>query len=275
MLATNIYTPQLTRIERIEQETLDTTTYFLSATEIPWRKDYKPGQFVELSAFGVGEAPFCLCQSPTRSDFIEVTIRKTGSLTNHLATYGMGDIVGLRGPFGNHFPFEAAKGKNLLFVGGGIGLPPLRSFINYALDHRSDYGDIYVLYGARTPSDRVYKKELAEWSKSKDLTLMQTVDKGDDTWTGPVGVVTELLRGMKIDPTKTVALSCGPPIMLRFVVAELRALKFADRDIITTLERYMKCGIGKCGHCCVGQHYICVDGPVYNYEDISYLPEVP
>ena len=275
MSANSLYMPSLSRIERIERETPDTSTYFLGAEGISWRSDYRPGQFVELSVFGIGEAPLCLSQSPTRSAFLEVTVRKTGSVTNRLHAYELGDVVGLRGPFGNWFPVESARGKDLIFVGGGIGLPPLRSLINYVLDHRGDYGKVHVLYGARTPADRVYKNELAAWSKSDQLALIETVDQADESWKGNVGVVTKLLRGMDVDPSRSMAFTCGPPIMLKFVVAELIALKLAEKDIVTTLERYMKCGVGKCGHCCVGHHYICVDGPVYNYEQIRYLPEKP
>jgi len=273
MQADNLYMPRLTPIERIEQETPDTSTFFLSAQGIDWRTSYKPGQFAELSVFGVGEAPFCLCQSATRSDSIELTIRKTGSLTDKLHTYKVGDVVGLRGPFGNWFPYEETKGKNLVFVGGGIGLPPLRSFINYVLDNRRDYRDVHVLYGARTPADLVYKNELALWEKSDAVQLAVTVDSGDKTWTGRVGLVTELVKPLKVDPGSTMAFTCGPPVMLKYVVAELQKLGLPDQNIVTTLERYMKCGVGKCGHCCVGHHYICVDGPVYSFEKIRYLPE--
>ena len=275
MSASSLYRPHLSTIVQIEQETPDTQTFFLSANGLGWQRDYQPGQFVELSVFGVGEAPFCIAQSPTRSEFIEVTVRRTGSVTNRLHTYQPGDVVGLRGPFGNCFPFDRAKGKDLIFVGGGIGLPPLRSLINFVLDHRGDYREVHVLYGARTPADRVYKKELAAWSRSDKLSLVETVDRADETWTGHVGVVTKLLKGMSVDTSSTVAFTCGPPVMLTFVVAELVGLGIPSRNIVTTLERYMKCGVGKCGHCCVGQHYICVDGPVYNYDQIQRLPEVP
>jgi sulfhydrogenase subunit gamma (sulfur reductase) len=275
MSARSVYRPHLSEVARIEQETPDTQTYFLAADGIDWRGAYQPGQFVELSVFGVGEAPFCLAQSPTRSEFIEVTIRRTGAVTDRLHTYRPGDVVGLRGPFGNWFPFERARGRNLLFVGGGIGLPPLRSLINYVLDRRADYGDVAVLYGARTPADRVYKRELAEWSRSPALTLIETVDRADDTWTGRVGVVTTLLKEMTVDPAATLAFTCGPPVMLKFVMAELIGLGLPPSNIITTLERYMKCGVGKCGHCAVGHHYICVDGPVYNFDQITRLPEAP
>jgi NAD(P)H-flavin reductase len=196
-------------------------------------------------------------------------------LTNALHDFREGDVLGLRGPLGNCFPFERAKGKDLVFVGGGIGLPPLRSLINYVLDHREDYGRVHVLYGARTPGDRVYKTELAQWAKSDALTLAETVDRPAEGWTGHVGVVTELVRELKVKPESTMAFSCGPPIMLKYVVAELRALGLANKDIVTTLERYMKCGVGKCGHCCVGHHYVCADGPVYNYDQIRVLPETP
>ena len=275
MSASSLYRPHLSTIVQIEQETPDTQTFFLSANGLGWQRDYQPGQFVELSVFGVGEAPFCIAQSPTRSEFIEVTVRRTGSVTNRLHTYQPGDVVGLRGPFGNCFPFDRAKGKDLIFVGGGIGLPPLRSLINFVLDHRDDYREVHVLYGARTPADRVYKKELAAWSRSDKLSLVETVDRADETWTGHVGVVTKLLKGMSVDTSSTVAFTCGPPVMLTFVVAELVGLGIPSRNIVTTLERYMKCGVGKCGHCCVGHHYICVDGPVYNLGQIERLPEAP
>jgi sulfhydrogenase subunit gamma (sulfur reductase) len=275
MSASSLYRPHLSTIVQIEQETPDTQTFFLSADGLGWQRDYQPGQFVELSVFGVGEAPFCLAQSPTRSEFIEVTIRRTGSVTNRLHTYQPGDVVGLRGPFGNYFPFERARGKDLVFVGGGIGLPPLRSLINFVLDHREDYGKVHVLYGARTPADRVYKKELAAWSRSDKLSLVETVDRPDETWTGHVGVVTRLLKAMTVDGASTIAFTCGPPVMLTYVVVELFGLGLPARNIVTTLERYMKCGVGKCGHCCVGQHYICMDGPVYNFDQISRLSETP
>jgi NAD(P)H-flavin reductase len=275
MSASSLYRPHLSTIVQIEQETPDTQTFFLSVDGLGWQRSYQPGQFVELSVFGVGEAPFCLAQSPTRSEFIEVTVRRTGSVTNRLHTYQPGDVVGLRGPFGNCFPFERAKGKDLIFVGGGIGLPPLRSLINFVLDHRDDYREVHVLYGARTPADRVYKKELASWGRSDKLNLVETVDRADETWSGHVGVVTKLLKGMPVDASSTIAFTCGPPVMLTFVVAELLGLGIPSRNIVTTLERYMKCGVGKCGHCCVGQHYICMDGPVYNYDQIQRLPEVP
>ncbi len=273
MSSKTIYQPDLTVIERIEEETPDTRTYFLSADGIAWRHGYKPGQFVELSVFGAGEAPFCLCQSATRAEAIEVTVRKTGSLTNRLHECRTGDVVGLRGPFGNSFPFEEARGKDLIFVGGGIGLPPLRSLINYVLDNRQDYGMVHVLYGARTPADLVYKKELAAWAASDQLHLATTVDRGDAAWNGRVGLVTELVKPLRVNPASAMAFTCGPPVMLKYVVAELQTLGLPDRSIVTTLERYMKCGIGKCGHCCIGQHYICVDGPVYNFEQIRRLPE--
>lgn len=275
MSAGSLYQPHLSAIARVEEETPDTRTYFLAADALAWRDAYRPGQFVELSVFGAGEAPFCLSQSPTRAGYIEVTVRRTGSVTNQLDSYRAGDVVGLRGPFGNGFPFERARGKDLLFVGGGIGLPPLRSLINYVLDRRSDYGDVKVFYGARTPADRVYKNELAEWRRSPDLALVETVDRADEGWDGHVGVVTTLLKGLKVNAPSTLAFTCGPPVMLKFVMAELVGLGLAPSNIVTTLERYMKCGVGKCGHCCVGHHYICVDGPVYNLDQIQRLPEAP
>jgi NAD(P)H-flavin reductase len=269
----SLYEPQPATIAGVVDETPDTRTFSLDAAAIPWRHTYRPGQFLELSVFGAGEAPFCLAQSPTRAERLEVTVRRVGSVTERLHALGVGDVVGVRGPFGKWFPYERARGKDLVFVAGGIGLPPLRSLINFVLDHRAEYGRVWVLYGARTPADRVYKAELADWGAEGRLEVLQTVDQAAEDWSGPVGVVTGLLQSVEVVAERTMAFTCGPPIMLRFVIAALRDLGIADRDILTTLERMMKCGVGKCGHCCIGHHYVCVDGPVYNIGQISRLAE--
>ena len=272
----NIYIPNKARIVSVTDETPDVKTFKLrldngSGACVP----FLPGNFLEVSSFGVGEAPFCISSSPTRADAFDITVRAVGSVTAALHQLNAHDIVGVRGPFGNHFPFSDVQGRNILFVGGGIGLPPLRSLIHYMLDKREDYGDITILYGARTPGDRVYKQELAQWEESKDILFLDTVDVGDKHWKGRVGVVTILFDEIKVDPQTTTAFTCGPPVMIKFVIRGLLKMGFHPDNIVTTLERYMKCGIGKCGHCAVGEKYICTDGPVFTYADIQKLSERP
>ena len=271
----NIYLPNRAEIKNIDQETSDVKTFTLVFKDhkIQGKFDYKPGQFVELSIYGAGEAPFGMCTSPTRKGYFMVTVREVGKLTRALHQSKVGDEIGIRGPFGNSFPYNELKGKNILIIAGGIGLPPLRSLIHYMLDNRNDYKNITILYGARTPGDMVYKLELEEWRARKDIEYMDTVDVADENWKGNVGVVTKLFPKIKIDPQSTVALTCGPPIMIKFVIQDLLKMGFASENIISTLERYMKCGVGKCGHCAIGHKYVCIDGPVFNYKQIKNLPE--
>ncbi|HFE51816.1 MAG TPA: oxidoreductase [Bacteroidetes bacterium] len=194
-------------------------------------------------------------------------------MTNALHAKKEGDLVGVRGPLGNHFPFEEVMGYDILFVGGGIGLPPLRSLIEPMLEAREKFGRIIILYGARTPADRVYKSWLTELEKRDDIEFMQTVDVGDETWTGNVGVVTTLFKKITVEPSKTVAFTCGPPIMIKFVIQDLLQMGFDGDHIISTLERYMKCGVGKCGHCAIGHKYVCTDGPVFSFTQMRALRE--
>lgn len=271
----NIYLPQLAVIEKITDETYDTKTFTLRFVDEAYQNQFsfKPGQFVEASVFGVGEAPFGFSSNPNRKDNFDITVRATGTVTNAMHRMKVGDIMGIRGPLGNNFPLEEIKGYNVLFIAGGIGLPPLKSLIEPMLDCRQDFNDFIILYGARTPEDRVYKSILQDWSERSDLQLLQTVDKASNGWAGHVGVVTTLFDRIKVEPKKTVAFTCGPPIMIRFVIQDLLAMGFPEGHIISTLERYMKCGVGKCGHCAIGHKYICVDGPVFSYQQIKRLPE--
>lgn len=268
----NIYLPQLAEITSIRDETPDVKSFRLAFKNGGF--DYKPGQFVEVSLFGLGECPICICSGPGEvKGSLQITVRRVGSVTNALHSLGVRDEVGIRGPFGNGFPLEAVKGKDILFVGGGIGLPPLRSLISTMLATREDFGKITILYGARTPSDRVYKDELKAWASRGDLEFLETVDVKDETWEGNVGVVTMLLPKVSVDTQKAVAFTCGPPIMIRFVIMDLLKMGFAPRDIISTLERHMKCGVGKCGHCAIGHKYVCLDGPVFSYEQLREMGE--
>lgn len=271
----NIYLPRIAKILDIHPETADVKTFVLQLKDDPSHSsfDFKPGQFVEVGVFGVGEVPIGLSSSPYQKGSFEITVRAVGSVTNALHRLSPDDEVGIRGPLGNSFPFEEVMGKDILFIGGGIGLPPLRSLIRSMFERRDDFGKITILYGARTPGDRTYKAELARWAAREDIEFHETVDVGDDSWTGNIGVVTTLLKKVKVDPNRTVAYTCGPPIMIKFVIEDLLSLGFPGHHIVTTLERYMKCGVGKCRHCCIGHKYVCLDGPVFTYQQISELTE--
>jgi NAD(P)H-flavin reductase len=237
---------------------------------------HKPGQFAEISIPGIGEAPISVSSSPLKKGSFDMVIRNVGKVTDALHKLRAGDTVGVRGPFGTHFPMEECKGKDLLFIAGGIGLVPLRSAINYALENRKDYGTIFILFGCTDPSVRLFIDELAKWSSSGDALFMETVDRpGSHAWNGNVGVITTLLPKVKnrIRAASTKAFIVGPPVMYKFVIIELRKLGFADNDIIVSLERRMKCGVGKCGHCQIDHLYVCQEGPVFTLASVANLVE--
>ncbi|NJD10657.1 MAG: hydrogenase [Gemmatimonadetes bacterium] len=271
----DLLVPAIATILDQQDETPDTRTYRLRFRDDAQaeRFDFQPGQFLELSVFGAGEAPFCLASSPTRRGTIEVTVRRTGRVTDALAALGPGDEVGLRGPCGNGFDVTAAEGHDLVFVGGGIGLPPLRGLIWNVLDRREAFGNVTILYGARTPSLLVYKQELHEWGARADVEVRITVDRAEPGWTGTVGMVPVLFDQVDLKPQSSLAYVCGPPIMISFVIQDLLARGFAPERIISTLERMMQCGVGKCNHCCVGSKYLCRDGPVFNFREIREMWE--
>ena len=224
----NIYLPQLASIDFITDETPDTKTFTLHFLdpEINDKFRFKSGQFAEISVFGIGEAPFGFSSNPSRHGSFDITVRAIGSVTDTMHKMKPGDILGVRAPLGNHFPFEEAQGYDILFVAGGIGLPPLKSLIEPMLDKRGDFGDFTILYGSRTPQDLVFKPILNEWAERKDVNVFQTVDQADNGWTGNIGVVTTLFEKIKINASKTVAFTCGPPIMIRFVIQELLVMGF-------------------------------------------------
>lgn len=229
---------------------------------------YKPGQFAFLSAFGVGEVPFGLACTPARSQELEFAVAKVGTVTSALHHLQAGAPVGVRGPMGNSFPMEEFVGKNLVIIGAGIGLAPLRPVIQYAQDHRDKYGHITLLVAARTPGLLSFRDEYEQWAAMPDTDFQVTVDAGDDSWTGNVGLVTELLARAAPSPQNSVAVTCGPPIAIKFVVQLLQKQNFTPEQIYTTLEMKMKCGLGKCGRCNIGERYVCVDGPVFSHAQI-------
>ena len=234
---------------------------------------YLPGQFAELSIFGKGESPIGIASSPTQPGYLEFTVQKAGVVTSALHEMEVGTVMGIRGPLGNSWPIDFLAGKNIVIVGGGFAFTTLRSLINYMLDerNRSRFGKITVIYGARTPGLLIYKDELAEWAKRDDLALHVTVDKGDETWKGREGFVPTVCKEVAPSSENAVTVICGPPIMIRFTLPVFFELGFSKENIITSLEMRMKCGIGKCGRCNVGEKYVCKDGPVFSLAELDKL----
>jgi len=234
---------------------------------------HDPGQFVEVSLLGIGEAPLSVTSSPTKRGSFELIVRNAGKLTGALHKLEAGDEVGIRGPFGKGFPVRILEGNDLLFVAGGLGIGPLRSLINYVIDNRRDFGKVDILLGCRTPDNMLFNDEVEEWRKRVDVTLNCTVDRADPDWKGNVGVITSLIPGINLESERTFAVVVGPPIMYKFVIAELLKKGIPERQIIVSLERHMKCGLGKCGHCQINGLYCCQDGPVFQYDEIKNIPE--
>lgn len=271
----SLFLPRVARILDVRDETYDTKTFRVVFRDRAAQDgfEFRPGQFVELSVFGYGEAPFCIASSPTRPECLEFTVRRAGQLTDALHRLGPGDEIGLRGPCGNFFDLAAAEGKDLLFIGGGIGLPPLRGLIWNVLDQRERFGHATILYGARTPADLVYKDELKDWAERSDVEFLVTVDRAAPGWDGIVGMVPILFDRTELRPSTSLAYVCGPPVMITFVVQDLLMRGFPEESIISTLERMMQCGVGKCNHCAIGHRYVCRDGPVFSYSQIKELVE--
>lgn len=276
MSKSNIYLPYLMKIEKITEEAPGVKTFRLLFKDEAEGKafSFEAGQFGEYSDFGEGESTFCIASSPTRKGYIECTFRAAGRVTSGLASLEEGATVGFRGPFGNTFPMDEWKGKNLVFVAGGIALPPMRCVIWNALDMRDNFKDITIVYGAKSVNDLVYKNELKEWNDRPDVNLITTVDPGGETpdWKGEIGFVPSVLEKAAPLAENTIAIVCGPPIMIKFTFPVLEKLGFKDENIYTTLENRMKCGVGKCGRCNVGKLYVCKDGPVFSKAQLSAIP---
>ena len=266
--------PESATIEEIKDEIRDVKTFYMSLDNKDIDKSFKikSGQFIMCTVFGAGEFAVSLPPSP-ENDRFHLTVRKVGSVTNALHDLNVGDKVGIRGPFGNGFPFEEIKGKNIVYVAGGIGLIPLRSSIVHVLQHKQDFGRVIVLHGARTPDDLMYKENLKEWQAFPGFETYITVDVGTPGWSGEVGFVHTLFDKVNLPIENTVAFVCGPPVMFNTVIGELMKRGLRDDCIISTLERHMKCGIGKCQHCAIGRTLVCTDGPVYTYRQIKTLGE--
>ncbi len=269
----DVLIPQVGVITDIRQETPDVKTFRVNALEGGKLFEHMPGQCAMLCVPGVSEGMFSITSSPTNKEYQEFSIKKCGSLTETLHSLEVGDEITVRGPYGNHFPVEdKLKGKNLLFIAGGIGLAPLRSVINYVLDNRADYGTVDILYGSRSADDLVQLKEIEEvWMKAENVNVYLTIDREQEGWDGHVGFVPTYLKEIGFDTDKT-ALVCGPPIMIKFVLAGLEELGFSRDQVYTTLELRMKCGVGKCGRCNIGTKYVCKDGPVFRCDELDEMP---
>ena len=269
VLNESIYLPHPARIARVTPVTAMEKLFTLELLD-HIALGHEPGQFVEISVFGVGEAPISISSSPSRSNgTFELCVRRAGDLTGVLHQMQPGDIVGVRGPFGRGFPIDRFRGKDLLFAPGGLGLAPLRSLINQVLDERGKFGRVIILYGAKHPTELLFNDELAQWSGRDDIELHVSVDRPDADWKGNVGVITTLFPRVQVYARNTVAVTCGPPAMYRFVLMELLGKGIPEGNIWLSLERRMKCGVGKCGHCQINQVYACQSGPVFSYADIK------
>ena len=269
---TDIYLPRQARVEQIEIENSQISTFVLAFSDRPYNDAfrYQPGQFMLVSMPHCGEAPISISSTPTRPGSIHLSVRRAGKLTTAMHGLRTGDTIGLRGPYGRPFPMEQLHGKDLLFVAGGIGLAPLRAVINTCLNQRKQFGALTVLYGSRTPSDIAFENDLSQWQK-QGVDCRLTVDAPEPGWDGAVGLVTSLLDDVKPELDKSIALICGPPLMFRAVLGKLASMGFSDHQVLTTMERHMKCGVGICRHCHMDGKLACVDGPVFSLAELRRL----
>ena len=270
----DVLIPQVGVITDIREETPDVKTFRVNAPEGGKLFEHMPGQCAMLCAPGVSEGMFSITSSPTNKEYQEFSIKKCGQLTDYLHSLEVGDEITVRGPYGNHFPVEdKLKGKNLLFIAGGIGLAPLHSVINYCRHYRNRYGKIDIVYGSRSKEDLVdFQEILDEWCREDGINVHLTIDRAQEGWDGHVGFVPNYVKELEFSTDKTVVM-CGPPIMIKFTLAGLMELGFAKEQIYTTLELKMKCALGKCGRCNIGSKYVCKDGPVFRFDALDTLPD--
>jgi sulfhydrogenase subunit gamma (sulfur reductase) len=274
MRAGNPYLPMPATVKEVIQETgnIKTIRVVLDKPEDKAAFHYEPGQVGQLSVFGAGEATFVINTPPSCTDYIQFSVMLTGEVTGAIHKLSVGDNVGVRAPLGNFFPYEQWKGKNVIFVGGGIGMAPIRTIMLHMLERKQDYGTISLLYGARSPRDMAFSYELEGWMNNPDLKCTLCIDAPFEGWQHKVGLIPNVLTEINPDPNNCVAVLCGPPIMIKFTVQALEKLGFSPENIITTLEKRMKCGIGICGRCNIGGKYVCVDGPVFSWAELKALP---
>lgn len=270
----NPYLPHLATVIEVVEESPTIKSFKVKFIDEEVQKNFKfePGHVGQLSRFGYGESTFVINSPPTRMEYLQFSVMKAGKNTSALHSVQAGDTVGVRAPLGNYFPYEDMKGKDIVLVGGGIGMAPLRTLLLFMLDNRKDYGKISLLYGARSPEDMAFKSDLPEWLGSKDMECVLTIDNEAKGWEHKVGLIPNVLLEMNPKPKNTVAITCGPPIMIKFTLQALEKLKFKPNQIVTTLERRMKCGVGICGRCNIGEKYVCIDGPVFTLEQLQAMP---
>jgi len=275
----NPYVPYPVDIRRItvENEARDIKTFelvFQDPTDRA-RFAFRCGQFAELSVLGAGECPIGIASSPMETEYVQFTVKKMGVVTSALHNLEEGATIGVRGPYGNGFPMDQLEGSNIVIVAGGFAFTTLRSLTHYILhpDNRDRFGDLIVIYGARSPGELIYKYDLAVWAELPDIQLHVTVDAGEEGWTGLVGYVPTILQEVAPNADNAVAVVCGPPIMIRFSLPVLAQLGFPPERIINSLEMRMKCGVGKCGRCNIGAKYVCKDGPVFTLAELEQLPQ--
>ncbi len=262
-IAEVVSTRQLTDMEKYIELKLSDSREF----------DFNPGQFVQLSIFGIGEAPISISSSPGNKNIIGLCIRKAGDVTSAIHRLEEGSTLGIRGPLGNGFPIDEMKGNDILFIAGGLGLAPLRSLIYYVLEKREDFAKVTILYGAKSPDEILFADELESWKSRGDIDLEITVDVPGADWSGKSGVITRLIPPLKLNPSNTYAMIVGPPVMYKYVLLELQMKQLPENNIIMSLERRMKCGVGKCGHCQINGVYVCLEGPEFSYHTLKFLSE--
>jgi len=269
----DIYLPELATVRDVRPMT-HLEVFLELALDSGNELGHDPGQFVEVSIPGIGEAPISVSSSPTQKGMFQLVVRNAGNVTRAIHGLKAGEKVGIRGPFGTSFPVEdVMRGKDVIFICGGIGLVPVRSAINYVLHNRQNYRDVSILFGAKQPAERLFTNEIEEWKSRDDVCFHETVDRPDDDWKGNVGVITRLIPKLKFDPLNTICVICGPPVMYKYVILELWWKRMSNDNIYVSLERRMKCGVGKCGHCQINGLYACQDGPVFKFSDVTDVPE--
>lgn len=273
-MAQHPYMPIAATLEKVAVETPTIKTFFIRPSQpVP----FEAGQFVELTVPGLGEAPFTPSSSPGVGEQMEITIMRTGRVTERLHQLEQGEELGIRGPLGMPYPLEKFRGHEILIAGGGVGLAPLRALLFALFKEMAHYPKIILRYGARTPDDIVYREALADgWGRKEDLDILTTVDKGDNGWAGNVGVVTTILEPDRLscNAAEGIAAVCGPPIMMKFTTLKLLDRGYRPENIYLSMEKNMSCGVGKCGHCRVGPYYACKDGPVFTYAQLESLPKI-
>ena len=274
----NLYIPMLTTVKNVVSEN---KVNDIKTLELEFKKEddynkfnYIPGQFAEISLIGKGECPIGIASSPTEEGSIQFTIKKMGTVTSEFHNCNIGDVVGVRGPFGNGWPIEEMKGKDIVVIGGGFAFSTLRSLVIYLLNekHRKDYKKITVIYGNRDPGEVLYRNVLEEWKKHDDIDVVLTIDREEEGWKEKVGFVAPIVKEVGPSSNNAVAVVCGPPIMIKTTITVLEELNFNDEQILNSLEMRMKCGIGKCGRCNIGNKFVCIDGPVFSLAELKKLP---